>query len=95
MQTPAHFNELRLIWAKIVLQLLGVLSSAFSIKSMTVNELLLRLLPFPPSRAGVCRPEESLETSSFSPREPSPSAVLFDLLLFFFEDIITVIIVRT
>lgn len=56
-----------------------------SIKSMTVNELLFKLLQLPPSWPDVCRLE-----SSFDRTEPSPSLPRFDLLLFFFEDIFTV-----
>lgn len=56
-----------------------------SIKSMTVNELLFKLLQLPPSWPDVCRLE-----SSFDKTEPSPSLPRLDLLLFFFEDIFTV-----
>lgn len=56
-----------------------------SMKSMTVNELLFKLLQLPPSWPDVCRLE-----SSFDRTEPSPSLLRFDLLLFFFEDIFTV-----
>lgn len=56
---------------------------------MTVNELLFKLLQLPPSWLDVCRSEESFE-ASFSKSELSPSLAFFDLLLFFFEDILIV-----
>lgn len=93
MHTLADFIELRLSCAKDDLQLLGVLSSAFSMKSMTVKELQFELLQLPPSWPEVCR-LESFEPS-FSTSEPSPSFALFDLLLFFFEDILIVKIFPT
>lgn len=52
-----------------------------SMKSMTVNELLFKVLQLPPSWLDVCRLE-----SSFDRTEPSPSLPLFNLLLLFFED---------
>lgn len=50
-------------------------------KSMTVNELLFKVLQLPPSWLDVCRLE-----SSFDKPELSPSPPRFGLLLFFFED---------
>ena len=52
-----------------------------SMKSMTANEWLFKVLELPPSWLDVCRQESSFDTT-----EPSPSLHLFDLLLFFFED---------
>lgn len=52
-----------------------------SMKSMTVNELLFKILLLPSSWLDVCRLE-----SPFDKTEASPSLALFDLLLFFFED---------
>lgn len=63
-------------------------------KSVTVNELLSKFLQLPPSWLDVCRLEESFE-ASFSWREVSPSLDFFDLLLFFFEDILIVTIFST
>lgn len=64
----------------------------FSMKSMTVKEF--KLLQFLPSWLDVCRLDESSEPS-FSNSEPSPSFTFFDLLLFFFEDILIVKIFPT
>lgn len=52
-----------------------------SMKSMTVNELLFKILLLPSSWLDVCRLE-----SPFDKTEASPSLPFFDLLLFFFED---------
>lgn len=54
----------------------------FSMKSMTANEWLCKLLQPPPSWL-----EESFGASCRR-SEPSPSLPFFDLLLFFFEDIL-------
>lgn len=94
MQTPADFIEFRPSWAKVDLQLLGVLSSALSMKSVTVNELQFKLLQVPPSFPGVWGLEDSPE-ASFRDNELSPSLVFLDLLLFFFEDILKVEILST
>lgn len=84
MHALADFIELRLSWAKVDLQLLGVLSSAFSMKSMTVKELQFKLLQLPPSVRDVCRSFRP----SFTKKELSPSLAFFVLLLFFFEDMV-------
>lgn len=75
------------IGVQMTKELSGSFSSIapLSIKSMTVNELLFKLLQLPPSWPDVRRQESSLDKT-----EPSPSLPRFDLLLFFFEDIFTV-----
>lgn len=88
-----YFHTLQL-WDKACLtfEILCNKVLPFSMKSMTVKEFtLLQLLP---SWLDVCRLEESSEPS-VSNSELSPSFAFFDLLLFFFEDILIVKIFPT